>query len=115
MVTARIRFSRRCSPHRVPTPISFGGASAIIEMLVPSRGDLIEILPALPSAWRSGSLRGIRVRGAAELDIEWSEGRLKACVIRAHLNGKRTIRYGSLVREITLLQGRTLRFTDRDP
>ena len=93
---------------------NFGGASAMIEMLVRSRGDLIELLPALPRAWPSGLLRGTRVCGAAELDLEWSEGRLRTCVIRPRSSGRRTIRYGSVSREVTLLHGRILRLTDRD-
>jgi alpha-L-fucosidase 2 len=87
---------------------NFGGANAMIEMLVLSRGDLIDLLPALPRAWPAGSVRGIRIRGAAELDLRWAGGHLAECVIRPQLGGRRLIRCGPASREVTLRRGRPL-------
>ena len=44
---------------------------------------LIEILPALPSAWTDGSVTGLRARGALTFDIEWASGKLASCYVKA--------------------------------
>lgn len=68
---------------------NFGGASGIAEMLVqsrlphPRRPADIQLLPALPSAWPDGSVRGLRARGGFGLDLEWREGRLRRAVLRS--------------------------------
>lgn len=54
---------------------NFGGAAGIGEMLLQSHEGYINILPALPSEWRNGSLRGFKAKGGAEIDLEWEDGR----------------------------------------
>jgi alpha-L-fucosidase 2 len=90
---------------------NFGGANAMMSLLVHSRGDLIDLLPALPRAWPAGSIRGVRVRGAAELDLSWAGGRVEECVIRPRIAGVRTIRYASSRRTISLRPGRAVRLS----
>ena len=62
---------------------NFGGAAGILEMLVQSDEASITLLPALPSAWPSGSIRGVRARGGITLDMSWAEGRLTALRVDA--------------------------------
>ncbi|MBU3079473.1 glycoside hydrolase family 95 protein [Sphingomonas quercus] len=88
---------------------NFGGANAMAEMLVQSRGALIDLLPALPAAWPEGRLTGIRVRGAAEVDLAWTSGRLDEVVIRPALGGRRMLRHGTVERTVELRPGRQLR------
>ena len=75
---------------------NFGVTAGIAEMLVQSHTGAIELLPALPTAWKNGSVTGLRARGGYEVDVTWQDGKLTRVVLRAISNSSETctLRYG---------------------
>jgi len=81
---------------------NFGGANGVLEAIVqshlpvttekPKDGPcLVHLLPALPSEWSSGSVRGVRLRGGFSLDMAWEAGRIASCTLRGR--GRVRVRY----------------------
>ena len=71
---------------------NFGGTAGIVEMLLQSHAGEIAILPALPSAWPTGSANGLRARGAVSVDIRWQDGSPTAVRLRPDVDGDQVIR-----------------------
>jgi alpha-L-fucosidase 2 len=61
---------------------NFGYVSGITEMLLQSRDGRIYLLPALPSAWKSGSVSGLRAKGNVTVDIKWNNGKVTSYKIK---------------------------------
>lgn len=60
---------------------NFGCTAGIAEMLMQSQGGYIELLPALPDAWKNGSFKGMKARGNFEVDAAWTDGKITAIEI----------------------------------
>lgn len=84
---------------------NFGAAAAIAEMLVQSTSERIVLLPALPSAWKEGSMRGLCVKGGAELDIAWKDGKLTKAVFKAKKDICTKVKLGEQIKEVALKAG----------
>jgi alpha-L-fucosidase 2 len=81
---------------------NFGGAAGIMEMLVQSWGDEIRLLPALPTAWAEGEVRGVRARGAISINMRWRAHKVAALELAGPANKQVTLRYGETSRPVVL-------------
>ena len=93
---------------------NFGATAAMVEMLVQSTSDRVVLLPALPGAWATGSMKGICIKGNAQLDIEWEQGKLSRCCIRANKNMETCLRYDDKSIRIVLKVGEEKLYTPKD-
>ncbi len=71
---------------------NFGATAGIAEMLVQSHEGEIQLLPALPDAWSSGKVTGLKARGGFEIDMEWKKGKLTKAVVHSSIGGNCRIR-----------------------
>ncbi|MFI5710639.1 glycosyl hydrolase family 95 catalytic domain-containing protein [Kribbella sp. NPDC051620] len=80
-----------------------GATGALAELFLQSTPDEIELLPALPTAWPTGEVRGLRARGGFTVDLAWREGRLtKARITPLTPNQSTRVRYGDDLVELLI-------------
>lgn len=91
---------------------NFGAAAGIGEMLVQSTAERVVLLPALPAAFAAGSVRGLCVRGGAEVDLAWENGMLTACTVRAKADMDTKFVYRGRVKEVRLAAGNAVELKD---
>lgn len=93
---------------------NFGATAGIAEMLVQSHNGDVHLLPALPQAWASGSVTGLRARGGLTLDLQWQANTLTAAKIHSTTTTTTTLQLRSshplTGYQLTDANGKTLPF-----
>jgi alpha-L-fucosidase 2 len=87
---------------------NLGAPSAMLEMLLYSRPGVIELLPALPSAWRTGSVTGIGARGGFTVDLSWRDGHVQTATVRSVGGTSTTVRFAAWSRQVRLRRGESV-------
>ena len=72
---------------------NFGGTAGIAEMLIQSHEGYIKVLPALPTAWKNGTVKGLCARGGFVVDMEWKDGELTDLKVSSKSGGECVLKY----------------------
>jgi alpha-L-fucosidase 2 len=104
---------------------NMGAVAGIAEMLLQSQEHytdpksgrecyVMDLLPALPEAWPTGSVKGLRARGGFAVDIQWRDGRLVRATLHSLAGGSAHLRYGPVTRVVKLAKGETYHWNGQD-
>lgn len=94
---------------------NFGATAGIAEMLLQSHQEFIQLLPALPTAWKSGYVKGLRAEGNFTFTLEWEEARLTACSIQSGAGSIcRIYSPNSRIEAVKSMDGSTVKVTTDD-
>ena len=92
---------------------NFGVTSGIVEMLLQSHTGEIELLPALPTAWPNGSVKGLRSRDGFEVDIIWKNGALDHATIKSITGTDCHVRYRDQTTRVRMKRGNSVQLGPR--
>lgn len=85
---------------------NFGATAGIIELLIQSHLSSIDIMPALPDAYPTGSISGVCARGGFELDFDWENMELKEITVRSKAGNVCKLKYGNHTIEFATQAGK---------
>jgi len=90
---------------------NFGGVAGLAEMLIQSHEKEIHILPALPAAWPSGSVKGLKARGNISVNLSWAGGKLNLAEFKGAADGLVEIKYAGQIKKLNVQQGKWISLT----
>lgn len=82
---------------------NFGCTAGIAEMLMQSQDGSIYLLPALPTKWSKGEIKGLRARGGFTLDFKWEQGKIVELTVHSRLGGNCRLRLANELKGKTAL------------
>ena len=86
---------------------NFGGSAAFAEMLVQSSENEITLMPALPDAWKEGSVKGLCARGGFEISMDWKDGKIKKASILSKAGNPCKVIYAGKTYDLKIGKGKT--------
>lgn len=98
---------------------NFGGSSGVAEMLLQSyeedktskeRTRVLDLLPALPAQWPTGSVKGLCARDGFELDMSWTNGKLTHATVKSRLGNRCRVKIGDKSVDLPTRAGRSYQF-----
>lgn len=90
---------------------NYGYTAAVAECLLQSHAGEISLLPALPTNWSNGSVKGLRARGGFEVSIDWKDGKLQQSEIKSLLGNPCVVRYGNKTKSYNIPIGTTIKIS----
>ncbi|MCM4169509.1 hypothetical protein KCTC52924_00547 [Arenibacter antarcticus] len=87
---------------------NMGATAGMAEMLLQSHSGEVHLLPALPKAWPSGKISGLKVRGGIQVDMEWKEGELTLVRLLSNVTQSKKVKYQDKTVEVNLIGGQVL-------
>lgn len=85
---------------------NFGAAAGLAEMLIQSHDGYIELLPAIPDAWKKyGNIKGLKARGNFTVDMTWKDGKITTYRISSPTSKKVKVKFNGRMQAITALKG----------
>lgn len=91
---------------------NFGCTAGIAEMLLQSHEDAIHLLPALPTRWKNGFVKGLKARGGYEISLEWSNNNLTHLELVANHDGEVQLRYNDTIFTLILEKDKVYSYND---
>ena len=91
---------------------NFGGTAGITEMLLQSHMGFIQLLPALPDAWKDGSISGICAKGDFVVNLTWKDNHLTEAIITSQSGTPCTVRYSEQTLSFKTKTGKAYRIVD---
>lgn len=92
---------------------NLGATAGYCEMLVQSHAAQIQLLPALPSAWPKGSVKGLCARGGFVVDLDWENGELTTFTIHSKTGLPCTVNYGGKIKTFDTEAGKKYQFNQK--